>query len=184
MGKAKGTIMVGLVKDIRANPEKARALLPASMHHYFDTPIVMASWYPLEDYVELLRVAYKLAENPPRDSREFYERMGRASAREQMSGIYSRHRGSTGRKAAATLLSAQYDSGQMNMVERSSGHAVLEWVGFALPAREICGTFTGYQAERMTLSGLDEVRVRHTVCRAEGGPTCRWEMDWKSRRGG
>jgi hypothetical protein len=182
MANAKGTIMIGLVQDIRAKPEKARALLPASLHHYFDTRIVQASWYPLEDYIALLRVGYKIADNPPRDPRDFYEQMGRASARSQMSGVYSRHRGSTGQKAAATLLGAQYDSGQMNMVERSSGHAVLEWVGFALPAREICGTFTGYQAERMTLSGLDEVRVRHTTCRAEGGKACRWELDWKSRR--
>jgi len=183
MAKAKGTIMAGLVKDIRDNPEKARPLLPAGMHHYFDAPIVMASWYPLEDYVALLRLAYKLAENPPRDPREFYVEMGRASAREHMSGVYSRLRENTGRKAAATLLGAQYDSGEMSVVERSSGHAVLEWVGFALPAREICGTFTGYQAERMTLSGLAEVRVKHVVCRAEGGPACRWELDWKSRRG-
>jgi hypothetical protein len=116
--KAKGTIMAGLVKEIRDNPEKARAHLPVSMH------------------------------------------------------------------AAATLLGAQYDTGQMNVVERSSGHAVLEWVGFALPAREICGTLTGYQAERMTLSRLEEVRVKHVVCRADGGATCRWELDWKSRRGG
>ena len=183
MGNAKGTVMAGLVKLIRDNPEKARPLLAAHLHHYFNTRVVVASWYPLEDYVALLKVAYKLAENPPRDSREFYENMGRASAREQMSGIYRRLRETKGRKAAATLLGAQYDTGQMNMVERSSGRAVLEWVGFALPAREICGTFTGYQAERMTLQGLSEVRVRHTACRAEGGSVCRWELDWKSRRG-
>ena len=48
--------------------------------------------------------------------------------------------------------------------------------------REICGTFTGYQAERMAMQGIEEVRAKHTVCRAEGGATCRWELDWKSRR--
>ena len=183
MGKAKGTVMAGLVKGIQDDPAKARPLLPASLHHYFDARIVVASWYPLEDYLALLRVAYKLAVNPPRDPRNFYEAMGRESAREQMSGIYSRLRENTGRKAAATLLGAMYDTGQMNVVERSSGRAVLEWVGFALPAREICGTFTGYQAERMAMQGLDEVRVRHTACRAEGGAVCRWELGWKSRRG-
>jgi hypothetical protein len=179
MPNAKGVVMTGLVKRIRANPERARALLPPKLHHYFDTRVVVAAWYPLEDYVALLRVAHRLEPNPPKD---FFEQMGRESAREQMSGIYSRLKEHTGRKAAATLLSSMYDSGQMNVVERSSGRAVLEWVGFALPAREICGTFTGYQAERMSMQGLEEVRVRHSVCRAEGGPACRWELDWKSRR--
>ena len=182
VGKAKGTVMAGLVKMIQNKPDKARPLLPPSMHHYFDAPIVVASWYPLEDYIALLRVTYRIADKPPRDPIEFFVKMGRNSAREQMSGIYRRLRETHGRKAAATLLGAQYDTGQMNVVERTPGHAVLEWVGFALPAREICATFTGYQAERMTLQGLEEVRVRHTSCRAERGPVCRWELDWKSRR--
>jgi hypothetical protein len=148
VANAKGVVMAGLVKRIQDNPEQARPLLPPKLHHYFDTRVVVAAWYPLDDYITLLKVALTLDPNPPRD---FYEQMGRNSAREQMSGIYSRLREATHRKAAATLLSSMYDSGQMNVVERSSGRAVLEWVGFATPAREICGTFTGYQAERMTL---------------------------------
>jgi hypothetical protein len=180
MASAKGVVMVGLVKRILDNPEQARPLLPPKLHHYFETRIVQAAWYPIEDYIALLRVAPKLEKNPPKD---FYEQMGRASAREQMSGIYSRLKDNLNRKASATLLASMYDSGTWNVVERSPGHAVVEWVGFASPAREICGTFTGYQAERMALQGIEEVRAKHTVCRAEGGATCRWELDWKSRRG-
>jgi hypothetical protein len=181
VANAKGTVMAGLVKMIQDHREAAQRLLPAKLHKYFDTRVVLAAWYPLDEYLALLRVSIKLTPNPPRD---FYEQMGRASAREQMSGIYRRLKENTTRQAAATLLSAMYDTGQMNIVERSPGRAVLEWVNFAMPARELCGTFTGYQAERMTLQGLEEVRVKHTVCRAEGAGVCRWELDWKSRSKG
>jgi hypothetical protein len=178
MAKAKGTVMAGLVKAIQDNPERARPLVPEKLRHYFDTRVVLASWYPLEDYLTLLRIAVKLDPSPPAD---FYEQMGRASAREQMAGIYSRLKQDTSRKAAVTLLGSMYDSGEMKVVERSPGRAVLDWVGFAQPCRELCGTFSGYQAERMTLQGMADVRVRHTRCRAEGADVCRWELGWKSR---
>ena len=61
----------------------------------------------------------------------------------------------------------------------SLGGATLS--GFALPAREVCEIFTGYNAERMTLLGFEEVRVRHPQCRVDGAPTCRWELAWKGR---
>jgi len=178
VANAKGTVVAGLVKMIQDKPDLARKLLPPNLHKYFDTRVVLAAWYPLDEYLALLRISIKLVDNPPRD---FYEEMGRASAREQMSGIYARLRDNIGRKASNTLLTSMYDSGQMNVIERSPGRAVLEWVNFAIPSRELCATFTGYQSERMTLQGLAEVRVRHPVCRAEGGSVCRWEMDWKSR---
>jgi hypothetical protein len=179
MAKAKGTVMAGLVKGIQDNRERARALVPANLHHYFETRVVLASWYPLEDYLTLLRLAVKLEKNPPPD---FYEQMGRGSAREQMAGIYSRLKEDTSRRAALTLLGSMYDSGEMKMVERSPGRAVLDWVGFAIPCRELCGTFTGYQAERMSLQGMADVKARHTRCRAEGAEVCRWELTWKSTR--
>lgn len=181
MPNAKGTVMAGLVKMIQDDPERARPLLPKELHHYFEARVVLAAWYPLADYLALLRVSAKLQKNPAAD---FYEQMGRGSAREQMSGIYKRLSGDTSRKAATTLLGSMYDSGEMKLVERSPGRAVLDWVGFAQPSRELCGTFTGYQAERMTIQGLADVRVKHTSCRADGSATCRWELSWKSRSQG
>ena len=107
--------------------------------------------------------------------------MGRDAARAHMSGTYSRLAKSTDRKAAVTLSTSMYDSGEMRVVEREAGHAVWEFVGFAAPAREICETFTGYQAERMTLMGFEDVSVRHTRCRATGGQNCFWDLTWKGR---
>jgi len=178
MSKAKGTVMMGVVKAIQDHRERALPLVPQNLHHYFDTRIVLAAWYPLEDYLTLLRLVIKLVPNAPAD---FYEQVGRDSAREQMTGIYSRLRSDKSHKATLTLLGSMYDSGEMKVVERAPGRSVLEWVGFAIPCKELCKTFTGYTAERMTLQGAENVKVHHSRCRADGADVCRWDLSWKSR---
>lgn len=178
MPRAKGTVLLGLVKALRAMADRSRQLLPPSLHHYLEERIVLAAWYPLEDYLAMLRVLPKLFPDVPAD---FYVQVGRSSAKEQMSGVYGRLAGDTSRKATATLLAAMFDTGEMTVVERKAGRAVTDWVGFAEPCRELCAIFTGYQRERMTLQGFDDVAARHVRCRAEGATVCRWELTWKSR---
>jgi hypothetical protein len=178
MARAKGTVLVGLVKGLRRQAERARQVLPPHLLHYLEERIVLAAWYPLEDYLAMLRLLTKVLPDAPAD---FYVQIGRSSAKEQMSGVYGRLSQDTSRKAVATLLAAMFDTGEMTVVEREAGRAVTDWVGFAEPCRELCAIFTGYQMERMTRQGFDDVHARHTRCRAEGGSVCRWELTWKSR---
>jgi hypothetical protein len=182
MANAKGTIVVEAVKALMAMPDRGRVdtYLPLKLAHYLSQRIVLASWYPLEDYAELLRTLMKVGGggrvNP-------CEKMGRDSARSHMEGTYHRFSKTADRKAAFTLLSSMYDSGDMRVLEREGGRAVVEVLNFALPTREICDTFTGYQAERMTLLGMDDVEVKHTKCRVIGAISCVWELTWKARQG-
>lgn len=177
MANAKGTVVVEAVKALLAQGERATALVPERVAHYLTQRIVLASWYPVEDYAELLRALMKAGGgrvNP-------CEKMGRDAARAHMEGTYSRFNKTADRKAAFTLLSSMYDTGELRVVERNAGHAVVELLGFALPTREICDTFTGYQAERMTLLGFEDVSVKHTKCRVIGAAACVWELSWKGR---
>jgi hypothetical protein len=179
VAKAKGTVIIGLVKALRTHKEKAAAALPAALQHYLSERIVVASWYPLEDYIALLRACGKVLQGEAGAS--VYDMMGRTAARDHMNGTYSRLKNTVSRQAAFTLLTSMYDTGEMKVLERAPGHALLEWVGFALPAREVCETFTGYQSERMGAQGFEDVQVRHVRCRAEGSPSCRWDISWKGR---
>ncbi len=179
MAKAKGTVVVDLVKALRRNKQKAQSLLPARLHHYLDERIVIASWYPLEDYVALLKAAGQVL---PRDGGgSVYHGMGRTAARAHMQGTYSRFKDKASRQATFTLLSSMYDTGEMKVTDRAPGRAALEYHGFALPTREVCETFTGYNLERMTLLGFDNPTVHHVSCRANGEHTCRWELEWKGK---
>jgi hypothetical protein len=178
VGNAKGTVLIEAVKALLPHRERAAALLPPKLAGYLDQRIVLASWYPLEDYAELLKTVMRVVVggrvNP-------CEKMGRDAARAHMEGTYSRFNKSADRKAAFTLMSSMYDSGEMRVVEREAGRAVMELLNFALPTREICDTFTGYQFERMTLLGFEDITVKHTKCRVIGSPSCMWELTWKAR---
>jgi hypothetical protein len=178
VAKAKGTVVVGLVRALRKNKDRARQILPPNLQHYLEERIVVASWYPLEDYIALLRAVGKAT---GKATSEAYIEMGRVAARDHMEGTYSRLRKTVNRQAAFTLLTSMYDTGEMKVLERVPGRALLEWAGFALPTREVCDTFTGYQAQRMEAQGFEEVTVRHIKCRADGAPTCRWDIGWKGR---
>ncbi len=177
MAHAKGTVMVEAVKALQAQGERGTALLSPKLASYLTQKIVLASWYPLEDYAEILKAVAKAGGgrvNP-------CEKMGRDCARAHMEGTYSRFNKSADRRAAFTLLSSMYDTGELRVVERESGRAVVEFLNFAHPTREICDTFTGYQAERMVILGFEDVTVKHTKCRVIGAVACVWELGWKGR---
>ena len=178
MAKAKGTVVVDLVKALRKSKPKALLILPARLHHYLEERIVIASWYPLEDYIALLRAAGQVLSG---GGGNVFHAMGRTAARAHMSGTYSRFKDKANRQATFTLLSSMYDTGEMKVVDRAPGRAALEYHGFALPTREVCDTFTGYNLERMTLLGFDNPTVHHVSCRADGKPSCRWELEWKGK---
>ena len=179
LAKAKGTVVVDIVKALRKHKERSRPLLPAKLVHYLEERIVIASWYPLEDYIELLRVAGKVLARD--DGSNVFEMMGRAAARSHMEGTYSRLKHKANRQATFTLLASMYDSGEMKVLDRTPGRAALEYHGFAIPSREVCETFTGYNLERMDMLGFEDTRVRHVACRADGAQTCRWELWWKGK---
>jgi hypothetical protein len=180
MPNAKGTVVVEAVKALLAlrDRERVETYLPPKVAHYLTQRIVLASWYPLEDYAELLRTLAKVAGggrvNP-------CEKMGRDAARAHMEGTYNRFSKTADRKAAFTLLSSMYDTGDMRVLEREQGRAVVEVLSFAHPTREICDTFTGYQSERMAFLGFEDVEVKHTKCRVIGSVSCIWELTWKAR---
>ena len=176
MPNAKGTVMVGLVKLLRRDKYRARALLAPELEHYLEERIALGSWYPLEDFLALLRASGKLA---PTGITKVFEKQGRAAARDHMAGTYSGLSQTTHRRATFSLLGSMFDTGVTAVIDRKPGSAVLDYSDFALPARELCEIFTGYNAERMTMLGFEEVRVRHTQCRVDGAPSCRWEILWK-----
>ncbi len=178
MPNAKGTVMVGLVKSLRRNKERARGLLAPALAHYLEDRINLGSWYPLEDFLALLRLSGKFA---PPGAGKVFENQGRVAAREHMAGTYSGLSQTTHRRATFSLLGSMFDTGVTAVVDRKPGSAVLDFSEFATPARELCDIFTGYNAERMTMLGFEEVRVRHTQCRVDGAPSCRWEILWKGR---
>ena len=178
MAKAKGTVMVGLVKALRRNKEKAREILPAKLLHYLDERIVVASWYPVEDYVVLLRAVGKISPSP--NGNTFIE-MGRISARDHMEGTYSRlkkERESPGRVHAADLdvRHRRDESSGARARPRAARVAGLR-APHARGLRDV-HRLPGAAHGDAGLRGRD--RPPHQVPRRRR-PSCRWDISWKGR---
>jgi hypothetical protein len=179
MSRAKGASLLGAVKWLRTNRDAALRALPAQLHHYLDDRIQIASWYPEEDLVALVRA---LARILPAGEGNLYEQMGRFSAREQLAGVY-RHL-LEGRDALSiprrglVLWQSQHDSGRLSVAIEGPGSARIEVVDYAMPTREMCGILLGYTVEMFVMADLKNPSVRKTACRLDGADRCAWQITW------
>lgn len=179
MARAKGAALVGAVKWLRTSRDAALKALPPKLHHYLDDRIQIASWYPEDDLVALIRALGSLL---PVAAGSVYEEMGRFSARDQLAGVY-RHllEGSDAfslPRRGLALWQSQHDSGRLVMTISETGSARIEVVGFALPTREMCGVLLGYTGEMFAMAGLKDTRVRKASCRVDGADRCAWQCTW------
>lgn len=176
MGKAKGSTLVGLVKALRRERQRAVRLLPAHLHHYLDTRVVSSQWYPEEDFAALMRACASLLPDP--DDRVF-ERMGEVSARTHLEGIYADVASNRIPGVRTQVLwRAQHDTGDLVLVSHSGSSARYELTGWDHASPEFCRLMSGYLAEAHRLRGAADVTIEHVACRADGAPSCVWISRW------
>lgn len=179
MARAKGTSLLSAVKWLRKSREAALATLPPPLHHYLEERIQIASWYPEQDLVELVRA---LARILPVGVGRIYEQMGRLSARDQLTGVY-RHLLAGGDvlslpRRGLALWQSQHDSGRLKLTLEGPGAARIELADFALPSREMCEILLGYTAEMFVIADVPGPVVRKTACRLDGAASCTWQCSW------
>ena len=185
MASAKGASLLGAVKWLRRDRAAALRALPARLHHYLEKRIQVASWYPEEDLLELIRA---VARTLPAGGGDVYEQMGRFSAREQLAGVY-RHLLEGGDqfslpRRGLVLWQSQHDSGRLGMTIEGPGSARIDVVDFALPSRELCGVLRGYTAEMFAMAELKGLDVEKATCRLDGAERCSWRVRWTPVPGG
>src|SRR5262245_56535331 len=116
MAKVKGAAIVGSVRILRGNKDKAREHLAPALHHYLSERVLAATWYPGEDMVPLLKAVATVLGEPEQG---FYERAGRQSAQLHADGVYKhlvRAEGEEGfARRALVLWSSQHDTGRTDV---------------------------------------------------------------------
>jgi hypothetical protein len=180
MAKAKGTILVGIVKYLRRHKEDARRLLAPELHPYLVEKITLSAWYPETDLIALIRARLAISDGPPE---AVLEAMGRATVQDHHDGIYSHLLSRTGTATTtAALWSSQHDTGEMTLHRVSETESRLELAGYAHPSREMCTIVRAYIAEAMRAGGIAEVQSTELSCAARGDDRCAWRYTWPSRR--
>jgi len=176
--KAKGAVLVGLVKFLRRRREEALEVMPAEQHHYLHEDIRMTGWYPESDFVALIRACARLAPGNPDAA---IEQMGLVGARAHADVYGDLLRSANSNSSVFALWTAQHDTGELLHFQESPTCSRVELVGFGAPSREVCLLATGYLRGGFELNGYDDVAIEKKSCAALGADRCLWRVTWKPR---
>lgn len=180
MAMAKGINFVDMVKFLRSQRAAALGLMPESLRHYLDDRISVASWYPEEDMIGLVRVLVQLM---PETDEDPLVVIGRINARQHVKGAYnhlftSSELGTLPLRAVA-LWKSMHDSGDFRVV-MGEGEATAEITGYASPSPEMCVMIRPYLEELFRATGIEKARVEKRSCCREGDSSCRYHVVWES----
>lgn len=182
MAKSKGTNVLQCVKALRRQRDRARAVLPGTLHSYLEERIHEPAWYPEEDLLGLMRGVARLLEGA---GLQVYEEMGRQTARAHLEGegVY-KHLLADGDPVALArrglaLWGSLHDTGRFRLELEGPGRARIELSEFGFPSTELCRVTTGYMGEVFRLSGLEGAEVKKSGCVVTGEPLCTWDCRWR-----
>jgi hypothetical protein len=176
MAKAKGTILLGIVKFLRKHRERAVRLLAPELHHYLEEKIFLSAWYPEEDLIALIRARLRVSGG---SEDEMLDAMGRMVVQTHADGVYSHllERGGGG-AATEALWSSQHDTGTLTSTREGRTSSRLELSGYGHPSREMCRIVQSYIAETLRLAGMIDVSAKELSCAARGDAQCSWRYRW------
>ena len=180
-GKAKGTLVVGVVKALRWFKEKGRAATPPHLHPLLDTRVLPSTWYDEADYLELLHVLASITEPPA--GIEVWEYLGRqqgvASFFERSYQNLLREGDPQWTLANFPLLwKLRHDTGAATVVTTGNDRARVDLADFSIVSRDYCRAIGGTIWALLDRCGAKEIRVLKVSCRAEGKPICTWDASW------
>jgi hypothetical protein len=191
--QAKGTAVVGAVAVMKANEATYRQLLPRELLHYLDEPVLISGWYPMEDYLELLRILAATID-PKVMGGDAYRAFGIIAARRDLRGTQT-HVPADQRVERAGLYRSAVDSdlGLSGRIRRglwlrslyySSGHYEARRSGerslrlvlcdFPLVSAQLCRVGTGYLIE--VFHQPPKGWVEKVSCRAQSAAECAWDL--------
>jgi hypothetical protein len=178
MANVKGANVLSAVKMLRAHRERAVALLPPRYHRYLDERILVSSWYPEADQLELLRAVSFLLPGTP----DPWIVMGRTAARQDLANLY-RYMVRPGdlketMRSASSLWSTFHDSGQLRVTLEGPQSAIADLRDYAAATREMCRVTSGYVTEVAATGGAREIKTVKLACAIDGAPQCTWRMSW------
>lgn len=179
MAKIKGTALIGAVKRLRREKDRARDLLPAEFHHYLQERIMPASWYPEEVFLEILKANIKLMGLPVEKA---CTRLGKIAAQEHHKMWYGKRLSPMDSRTLLfrlpSIWSSQHDTGRYEFIVESATSGRIEIRNFKYPSQELCLINTAYALEFLQLSGFGKVTVSETACTIRQDEMCAWNVSW------
>ncbi len=189
MAQIKGTGMLNVIKGLKVQSEDALQELPESLERYLDEKILVASWYPAEDFLALLRFLCKILpaealrstpDEPPTD--DPWEWIGRRVASIDLVEIYSSMivygRPWRTLERFPRLWRLYFDTGNAEVAIAGDREARVELREFPFAEKEdYCRHLAGYLFSAMRVAGARDVQVQVSNVAQGSAPAC-WSITW------
>jgi hypothetical protein len=179
VAKIKGIGIIGIVKALRSRRAEAEQKLPVSLQRYLYDRIVIAAWYPEQDYLALLRVFVAMWRI------RSFEQVGVTAAQERLKGVYRNIVGGNVLEATSRMRANwrnYHDTGELT-VDGHSGMVRVMIRDYAMVSSDLCLLNQGYIAEHLRLSGATVSTQRKVRCTVHRDTHCEWEFDLEPRTG-
>jgi hypothetical protein len=179
VARIKGANLIDVVRGLRKLGETARKVVPAHLAHYLDDRILISSWYPELEVLELMRIYVGLT-SP--GSVEAWEFLGRLAAHMQMRDTY-RHILESREpvrivKHANVIWQSHHDTGEVTVELDSEPVAYLTLRGHQALCSEWCSIMAGYCAGMVEAAGARNPRCRLASCDFKV-KMARWKLAWE-----
>jgi hypothetical protein len=142
-------VVLKAVKVLRSCKQESLAQLPKSLHHYLEDRIVVASWYPEQDFFELLCACAALF--PGGDAA--FEMLGAATAQDHAEGMYTDIMKRDPVSRARIMWRTQHDTGDLVLLDQTANSATYELRDWSPASARYCRVVGGYFTELHRLDG-------------------------------
>jgi hypothetical protein len=180
VGKIKGTVLITVIKFLRSRKEEGKKATPEHLHHYLESRILAANWYPEYDYLELLRATASLFDPGPGIDR--WEELGRFAACSYIDEAYQiliRKGDAAGTlKNFGLLWELRHDTGKAEVTSLLPGTALIKIRDYILVDEELCRAIQGTIRGMLESAGIEGIQITKGLCRARGDELCAWQIQW------
>ena len=176
MAKIKGTGISTVVRLLREHHRSP--VLPDPLQQYFDQRVLVASWYPEEDFLALLQV---LVQSAPSAEKEPWRWMGRSVANIDLTQVYSTmvQKGSPigTLQRLPRLWRLYHDSGRADVGLIDEGRAQIQVADYGYADESFCQWMKGYLGEMLRIGGARKSVVKSLRTGTLDKPA-RWLAQW------
>jgi len=161
----------GWVRVLEALPEEDRKA--------FGGMIVNVAWF---DFAQATRLDEAIVRVLGGGNTRLFEEMGRASARENLTGVHSNLVASGDPQAfmkkANLIYRFYYDVGHREYEQTGPTEGTLRTFDAETFSVADCATVIGWYTEALAMCGAKNVRMEETRCRARGDDACEYTVRW------
>lgn len=176
MANVKGT---GISTVLKLLKKQGVTQLPKDLASYTESQVLVASWYPEEDFLDLLQT---LAGAAPAKEKDPWQWIGRAVAHVDLLQIYSFmvQKGSPigTLQRLPRLWRLYHDSGRADVGILDVGRAQVQVADYAFADEHFCRWMKGYIAEMLHIGGARGIAVRSLRTGSLDKPA-QWLAQWK-----